>query len=357
MVDNYSWFHELANRMREDGRHADIDLLETLARMAFEGDYAGAQARLPGARAIAAREGPWLEVMVNHLEMQLYLAHHLVGEAALAPAVTHFERAQREDAIGCPQSICATDHLVGVYTNIDGPGWAPLCLETCDETLPRVDPRSNCFVCLTSDRALAQADAGMPEQAIVWIDAQEARRLDAGQSRSAHLARLQAELLLRLGRPDAALDVLKRRGKLPRYDDSAGRAQQMQTLTAHAHAMAGRDEEARAALPAWAGLLPSYRNAWLRAMALLCARAPTLNDAAFGQAVENTLVDYAKAGNHRHVVDLGAIAVDLALQRGDLPGARRHLALAREHQQRLQADCGAAALLQARDAAIADATP
>ena len=88
-------------------------------------------------------------------------------------------------------------------------------------------------------------------------------------------------------------------------------------------------------------------------MALLCERTPVLNDWAFGQDVQRTLHHYAKAGSHRRVVDLSAIAIDLALRRGALRSARRHLELARLHQQRLEADCGAARLLDACESALA----
>lgn len=65
---------------------------------------------------------------------------------------------------------------------------------------------------------------------------------------------------------------------------------------------------------------------------------------------------YAQVGAHRMLIEAAQLAIELALQRGAVWTARRHLALARGHLPKLRQDRGATQLLDGLAARI-DAAP
>jgi hypothetical protein len=355
-MDIWKWINKLQDTLAEAGQASSARLLEDLSSHICDLEIARAEAILPEAKALASSlENPWLEVFVGHWEMRNRLGSNMEGESALPDMVALFERAHREDAIDCPQSVCVTQDIGNCYANIDGPGWANERRSIVEETLRHIDPSWNCFLCLSIEYADSLYDEGRFEEGLAWIDAQEARVRAAGKDYDLDSVELsRAEHLMGLGRDEEALALLA--GQAARVDGPEWENARQARLVRHALALAktGRDEAAWEMLPDWDQTSPRNKMWWIAAAAPLLQRAPERNTWGLGSRLQAALDHYARYGAHRPLVDCAVIAARLALSRNSPWSARRLLTLARRHQARLRIDAGAGEKLDALENELAN---
>jgi tetratricopeptide (TPR) repeat protein len=355
-MEMWKWVEKLGDTLNEAGQGASAKMLDDFTNHVSDLEIERAEALLPEARALAkSLKNPWLEVFVGHWEMRYRLDGKLEGESALPDMVALFERAHRADAIDCPQSVCVTQDLADCYGNIDGAGWAAERRAVVEETLTRIDPGWNCFVCLTIEYADALHDEGRFEDGLAWLDKQLACLRETGRDEiedSIEIAR--AEHLMGLGRAAEALDILNMLDADAKEHGAEWEKPRQERLVHHALALAmlGRGAEAWDMLPAWDDTVPGNRDHWIATAGLLLAADPTHNTWQLGSRFQDTLDLYSRQGAHRPLINCALIVARLALARGAAWSAQRILALARQHQPRLKADCGAAAKLDALEAEV-----
>ncbi|MCV4274914.1 hypothetical protein OH710_19920 [Pseudomonas capsici] len=357
-MDIWSWLGKLKAELRESGKGQAVDSLDRMLQHIFNLEVVQAQALLPEVKALAKAVGnPWLEVFVGHWEMRNRVGSLLEGETALAQVVALFERANREDAQQCPQSVCVTQDLVACYANVDGAGWAEERIAVCEETLQRLDPRLGCFSCMSYEKADAMLDDGRPEDALVFLDEQQGKIMAAGQPIYDCMREVRIAALLRLKRPEQAWSVMVEWDAGVQGHEWQTERQQRLMYKAQVLAQLQRDDEAWAMLLAEDELIPRYRLFWLRALEELLRRAPERNTQELAGLFQQVIEQHDHQGAHRLVIQVAAISIPLALQREDLIQARHHFKLARRHVGLLRRDRGAQEVLESLARQIDAACP
>jgi hypothetical protein len=357
-MDIWGWIGKLKSELRASGRDQAVDSLDRMLQHIFNLEVVQAQALLPEVKALAKTLGqPWLEVFVGHWEMRNRVGSLLEGETALAQVVALFERANREDAQQCPQSVCVTQDLVACYANVDGAGWAEERIAVCDEALQRLDPRWGCFSCMSYEKADAMLDDGRPEDALAFLDEQQGKILAAGQPIYDCMREVRIAALLRLKRPEHAWSVMNEWDAGVKGHEWLSERQQRLMYKAQVLAQLHRDDEAWALLLAEDELIPRYRLFWIRALEELLRRAPERNTQALADLLQQVIEQHDQQGAHRLVIQIAAISIPLALKREDLTAARHHLEMARKHAGQLRRDRGAQALLESLARQIDAACP
>ncbi|MEC3888831.1 bacterial transcriptional activator domain-containing protein [Xanthomonas campestris] len=358
-MEIWNWVEKLQDDLGEAGQPQNAQLLTRLTDHICDLQIERAEALLPEARALGKTlANPWLEVFVGHWEMRNRVGNLCEGERALGDAVSLFERAHRPDAVECPQSVCVTQDLAACYANIDGPGWVEERIEVCEETLARIDPSWSCYQCLSCEKADALLDDGRGDAALAYLEQQSGTILAHGGEIYDGVPDMRISILLALGRAAEALELVEQREREAAREGAewANCSQPRQLQKTRALALLGRDEEAMQALLPWRDVAPRYRLHWLRAVAVLVSRAPERNSWDLGSRVQTMLDHYAQVGAHRILIEAAELAIGMALQRGAVWTARRHLALARAHVPKLRLDRGATELLNTLAARI-DAAP
>lgn len=355
-MDIWNWVEKLQDDLGEAGQAQSAQLLTRLTDEVCELRLDRVDALLPEARALGKTLGnPWLDVFVGHWDMRNRVGNRLEGESALGDAVALFERAHRADTVECPQSICVTQDLAACYGNIDGPGWVPERIEVCEETLARIDPSWACFQCLSCEKADALLDDGNSQGALDYLDVQAGTVLAHGGKVYDSFPEMRIKILLASGRAAEALVLIDaRQAEVDAEGDyePANCTLPRKLSRAWALAQLGRDEEALESLVPWNQLSPNYRRMWAHTVALLVRNAPERNSWDLGRRLSATLAHYAAVGAHRFVIEIAGLCVDMALQRGAVWTARRHLALAREHLGSLRQDRGASEAVAAMAARV-----
>ena len=344
-MDIWNWVEKLQGDLRQAGQAQNAHLLNRLADEVSELRVDRVDALLPEARALGkALDNPWVDVYVGHWALRNRVGNRVEGESALGEAVALFERAHREDTLECPQSICVTQDLAACYGNIDGPGWVPERIEVCDETLARINPGWACFQCLSCEKADALLDDGRGQDALDYLQ-------------------VQIKILLGMGRAEEALVLIEKReaevAASGEYEP-ANCTVPRRLSKAWALAQLGRDEEALQQLVPWSELTPTYWRLWANTAAALCQRDPARNSWDLGTRYSTIIEHFAQVGSHRLLIEVAALSLELALQRGARWVAQRQLALARTHLAQLRQDRGAAALvagLAARIEALPEVAP
>lgn len=274
---------------------------------------------------------PWLEVYVRHWWLQSRILRRSEVRGGLDEAVALLELSHREETRECPQSVCAVQDLVAGYGMADGPGYAPERLEVSLETLARIDPSWPCFSCISAEHASALRDAGRPEEALAFLDAQDRAASSAGAPLP-DTTDSRAATLLDLGRVDEALRILKE--PPPPESGNNGRAARL-AARALAFARAHRPDEALEALPDFATeIFPSaaLHLDWLEAVEALVALEALPNDGRLDRQVAAIAARLEGLGAMRRALEANEARARLALARGsvetaeDALGAMRRVA-------------------------------
>ncbi len=349
----WKWVAKLDDDLNEAGQGASARMLSQFTDHVCDFEIERAEALVPEAKALAkSLSNPWLEVFVGHWEMRNRIGNKMEGETALADTVALFERAHRADAIDCPQSVCVTQDLSACYANIDGPGWATERREIAEETLRRIDPSWNCYICLSSEYASALYDEGRHEEVLSYLDARVAELEAAGIEDIESIHDTRYDSMLKLGRADEVLRGLEAAEAAIDYVESEQCRLPRLLRKTLALAMLERDDEAWELLPQWSDMAPQCYPKWIACVDLLLQRAPERNTWQLGSRLQEALDHCAQVGAHRPLIDNAAIAIRLALARGAVWNARRILKLARRHLPLLRGDHGARALLDRLEQAI-----
>lgn len=342
----WKWYEKLERELHDAGQDSAAEMLDSFTNHICDLEIEQANALLPEAKGLAKSLGnPWLEVFIGHWEMRNRVGNNLEGEVALADAVALFERAHRPDAIDCPQSVCVTQDLAACYANADGPGWAQARREIAEETLRRIDPTWQCYVCLSNEYAEALQDEGRHGEALAYLDARERELRAAGTEEFEAMEDIRFDSLLALGKTEEGLRLIEEREAKIDGPEWENFRQPRTARKALALARLGRDEEAWDTLPAWEEMAPQHYPKWFKVVAELLPRAPERNTWQLGSRLQAGLEHFARHGAHRILIDYAVIAADLALQRGANWNAQRVLGLAKSHLDKLQADLGAQATL------------
>lgn len=355
-MDIWNWVEKLQGDLRQAGQAQNAYLLNRLADDVSELQVDRVDALLPEARALGkALDNPWVDVYVGHWALRNRVGNRVEGESALGEAVALFERAHREDTLECPQSICVTQDLAACYGNIDGPGWVPERVEVCDETLARIDPSWACFQCLSCEKADALLDDDRGQEALDYLQAQADAIEACGKEVFDSFPEMQIKILLGLGRAEEALALIEKReaeviasGEYEPANCTVPR----RLSKAWALAQLGRDEEALQQMVPWSELTPNYWRLWANTAAALCRRDPARNTWDLGTRLNTIIEHFARVGSHRLLIEVAALSLELALQRGARWVAQRQLGLARAHLPQLRQDRGASALVAALAARV-----
>lgn len=311
-MDIWAWLSPVCETLVERGEGRFVERLRSLSHYVCQDDHAVVDALVPELLAEAKRiDHPWLEVFIRHWDLQSRILRRGIVDGALDDAVRLLDLTAREECRDCPQSVCAVQDLACGYGFADGPGFAPERLEVTRETLERIDPSWPCFVCISAEQAKALRDAGRPEEALAFLEAQEAH------AQSTHFDDERALCLLQLGRPQEALKLIDTpvARNLGRHGDIERRLLQARTL-----AEAGRAKEALDRLPDLGDEVaptPVFYPDWIRVAERLAGEDPGVpNDSVLDDRVAAMCSRLASQGALRLAFEAARARVRLALARG-----------------------------------------
>ena len=175
-MDTWEWYNKYSQELRDAGQEYIPQIIDDFSEGVLHLQMEKCDSLLPEMKALnQVAKNPWLEIFIGHREMRHRQTNYEEGEKVLPDVVALFEKAHREEAKDCPQSICVTQDLSACYENIDAPGWANERMAVCEETIARIDPTWSCFMCLSCEYASALMDSNRTEEAMVYID----RQIDA----------------------------------------------------------------------------------------------------------------------------------------------------------------------------------
>jgi hypothetical protein len=343
----WAWIEDTQRELEEAGHHRLARIIEDLPEVATRGTAAELAAlrdeAVAGARAI---NNPWLEVYFRHWEMQGRINNHNEAESALKDVIATFEFAHRHDTEQCPQSICVTQDVALIYSNVDGPGWANARIEVCEETLARITPDWPCYECICTERGDALQDAGRYEEAFAqFATTSTAMRANGNRPRS-QVPRGQARARLALGDAKEALRLVREaRQRAGDEDEDEDEVAKCDIVEAQCLTALGQLEAAWARLPAFEDLKVAQREGWAKAALPLCEALPRHNTAELGQDLGMLLHTLHGNGAHRDVITVANTQIRLAVLRGARALAQCTLEIATKHLPLLQASLGAEELL------------
>lgn len=344
----WQWVENLQMDLAEAGQPHNAQLIENISSYCADQEVEKVEALLPEAKALCKTlENPWLSVYVGHWEMRHRLGNKSEGETALADAVALFELAHREDTQDCPQSVCVTQDLAACYSLIDGPGWANERIAVSEETLARIDTSWNCYKCLSCEKALAIIDQQKPQEALDYLNEVATTLTEAGESIGPGILEVKNDALIALGQYEEVLaHIQKVELEIPDYGEWKNISQPRNIQKAHALARLERDEEALEALPALREMNIGDMFSWIDAIYPVMLRQSDLNNWQIASRLQAALKHLSVNKAHRRVIELAAITIPLAIDRGARWSAQRQLDLARTHLPKLRIDAGASATLE-----------
>lgn len=316
-MDIWKWVNEAEAEARRLGNTRLAELIDRLPTVVTEDAHAQVDALFPEALALARQaKSPWLEVFFRHWNLQSRIFHRSEPGEWLAESISLLEFAHREDTRECPQSVCVTQDVAGCYGRADGPGWAAERKAVVQETLARIDPSWPCFTCLSTEYFLGLMDEESPEEALAWLEKQDAALVAAGQAhKRKYLLSERADVLLALGRLPEALAVAEE-AEAQSWSDSS--RLEGRILRARVLARLGRTSEALEALPALSAVrpTPSYHVSWADALVQLMKAGAVRNDAHLERTLLELAGRLASTGAIRRAFRIEVQRAEAALERG-----------------------------------------
>lgn len=172
MTDVWGWVYEKTHSLREAGEDDLADAIDELPGLAIGANRAAVDATYDIALARArALDEPWVEVFLRHWRLQGLLLHDADVRAATPEAASLIEFSSRLETRDCPQSICAVQDFCIAFGRTDGPGYAAERIEISLDTLARIEPTRSYYGCVTTELVDAYIDAGQPEKALAFLQA------------------------------------------------------------------------------------------------------------------------------------------------------------------------------------------
>ena len=313
----WDWVVDLEDKLEEQGNSHLVEVIDGVSAAVHEDDFARVDALV--AEGIAASQSlgiPWLEVYFRHWDLQSRVLDRCQGETALKDSVYLFELAHRDENLGCPQRVCATQDLAHVWGAVDGPGYAPERLAVTAETLAGITPAWSCWNCIAIEHADALIDAERADEVIPWIELQQKARRAAGEDPEDDRYFDQRVLaLLALGRPAEALARIEGLTDEELAEAREGERLRWRLYKARCLAELARLPEAAAALPPLEELsqLPGTWTAAADAMrALLTAGAIEPSPALAGDVLR-FFAALEERGALRRSFEMGALFVEICV--------------------------------------------
>ncbi|EPZ2127434.1 hypothetical protein ACXLI6_002494 [Escherichia coli] len=331
----WEWYNKYSQELRDAGQEYIPQLIDDYSESVMHLQMEKCDSLLPEVKALTqVAKNPWLEIFIGHWEMRHRLTNREEGEKVLPDVVALFEKAHREEAKDCPQSICVTQDLSACYENIDAPGWANERMAVCEETIARIDATWSCFQCLSTEYASALIDSKRAEEALAYLDRQIDAVKASGDDDIEALLNTRADILIELQRYDEARKLID---ELAEENDYWGRDRiSYQLKKLYIMALCGQDEDVWAELPRWADLTPFSWGIWIKIITALLPRHPQRNNWQLARIIQKMLEHRSQAGAHRKVVNLAKLQITLALERESVWVAKIAMKLAQRHIPKLR---------------------
>lgn len=322
----WDWVVDLEDKLEEQGNSHLVEVIDGVSAAVHEDDFARVDALV--AEGIAASQSlgiPWLEVYFRHWDLQSRVLDRCQGETALKDSVYLFELAHRDENLGCPQRICATQDLAHVWGAVDGPGYAPERLAVTAETLAGITPAWSCWNCIAIEHADALIDAQRADEVIPWIELQQKARRAAGEDPEDDRYFDQRVLaLLAQGRPAEALARIEGLTEEELVEAREGERLRWRLYKVRCLVELGRLSEAAAALPPLTELsqLPGTWTAAADALRALLTAGAVAPSPALAEDVLRFFAALEERGALRRSFEMGALFVEIcvALQARALAG-------------------------------------
>lgn len=333
----WAWVYDKQKQLRERGHVRLATIIDELPTAVCDMRHEQAEAMVPEGLALARDlEEPWVEIFLRHWLMQSRVLHRYQGRDNLEGCVALLEFSHRPGNRECPQSMCVVQDFANCYGVTDGPGYADERLSVTEEALGRINPAWPCFECISLEKAGALRDAGRPEDAIAFIDAQLAAATAADVARSHDkMFKNKARCLIQLGKAEEALTLL--RSAPP--NRASGESGQVDYKIAMAEALCavGQTEDAQRTLPPLDDIDDADGRDWLDVAERLVDAGARANDGALGRAAATIVQRFESNGALWSTAETSLIAARLAAARGRRVLAQTHLALARDVRAELKA--------------------
>lgn len=108
-MDTWEWYNKYSQELRDAGQEYIPQLIDDFSESVLHLQIEKCDSLLPEMKALnQVAKNPWLEIFIGHWEMRHRLTNYEEGEKVLPDVVALFEKAHREEAKDCPQSICVT---------------------------------------------------------------------------------------------------------------------------------------------------------------------------------------------------------------------------------------------------------
>ena len=174
-MDIWKWVNDIHTSLMDVGEDRLAYLLYEIPRQVCKNNHEYVDGLIPEALALSKKTGnTWLEIYFRHWNLQSRLFHRYEPISLLSEAVSLLEFSHREGNKECPQSICAVQDLAKCYALLDGPGYFSERIDVLKETFNRINSKWPCFFCLTGEYADALCDNGNFDEALSFLDKQNA---------------------------------------------------------------------------------------------------------------------------------------------------------------------------------------
>ncbi|TNE48260.1 MAG: hypothetical protein EP343_16745 [Deltaproteobacteria bacterium] len=209
-MDIWRWLDDVYNEFKDDNPRL-VWMLFRLPSFIVDNDHEMVDSLMPEALALAREsKNPWIEVFLRHWDMQSRILHRSLIKEALPEAIDLLERAHRDDAIQCPQTICVSQDVCVAYGRADGPGYSNERMQVASETLGRINPKWPCWRCISCEYANALLDQERYEEALDFTEQQfAAMEKVRGETNVYGFRNQYVESYIGLGRLEEALEFNK----------------------------------------------------------------------------------------------------------------------------------------------------
>lgn len=171
-MDIWRWLDGVYEEYKDDNPRL-LWMLFRLPGFIVDNDHERVDSLMPEALALAREsKHPWIEIFLRHWNMQSRILHRSLIKDSLPEAIDLLERAHRDDAIQCPQTICVSQDVCVAYGRADGPGYSDIRIQVASETLERINPKWPCWRCISCEYANALLDKGHYEEALEFTQQQ-----------------------------------------------------------------------------------------------------------------------------------------------------------------------------------------
>ncbi|MFN3203036.1 MAG: hypothetical protein ACE366_31875 [Bradymonadia bacterium] len=313
-MDIWAWVNDTIRDLREQGHQRLADIMDAFSEAVCDHQHELVDALYPEALHLTQKVGhPWIELFFRHWYLQSRVLNRLDVAQSLDEANALKQFAETPECAECPQRVCVTQDLVGCWAGIDGPGYAEARLAMSTQTLATIDPQWPCFECISAEGIEALVDAGRPDEALRYAEAQYQTLIDAGQRETA-LCHARVHALLRLDRGQTALALLD---QMDAHEPPGDRPDDLMVLRALVLAHLGKHEEALAVRPAFdliEGTCSLYPH-WAEATVVLARARAIPNDWSLEAELAALQQRLVAQGVIRHAVHIAQWRAELAMTR------------------------------------------